>query len=310
MSTLRSRLAAAATAQHGLVDRSDLHAAGATPRQRRTLVGDGTLEVIGTRTFRVAGSPATADQAIMAACMETGGVASHRTAARLHGLSGPAAPTPEILVARPHHDYQRPGIRLHSTTWLPANEVTTVRGLPCTSVPRTLLGLAALVPREVDVDAVRDAVDVAVRDGVATMGWLWWHLERVRRRGRPGVHVIEEILRVRDGGSTTESWLEREMLRLLEEGGLPLPECQARVEQRGSFVARVDFLYPAERLIIEVHGYRHHSSRRELVADTHRRTELLLAGYRVLEFTFDDVVQEPRGVLKAIAAALSGRWAA
>lgn len=310
MNTLRLRLAKVAASQQGLVSRDDLRALEVTPRQRRTLVSDGSLELIGTRAFRMAGSPATPDQTLMAACIDTGGVASHRAAARLHRIGNLGEPRMEVLVARPRHDYQRPGVTVHSTTWLPASEVTSVRGIPCTSVPRTLLGLAALAPRQMEVDSVRDAVDVAVRDGVASMRWLWWHLEHVRRRGRPGVATMEKILCVRESGGITESWLEREMLRLLEDGGLPLPVCQARIEQRGSFVARVDFLYPAERLVIEVHGYQHHSSRSELMADARRRSELLLAGYRVLEFTFDELVQTPERVLKVVAAALSGLQAA
>jgi very-short-patch-repair endonuclease len=58
-------------------------------------------------------------------------------------------------------------------------------------------------------------------------------------------------------------------------------------------VARVDFTWPASRLIVEVNGHRSHSTREQLQRDEQRRTELTLIGYRVVVFTYDDVVGRP-----------------
>ncbi len=176
--------------------------------------------------------------------------------------------------------------------------------VPATSVARTVFGLAALVP-ELEAEQIRDVVDTAVRDGLASDPWLWWRLERLRCRGRNGVTVLEGILRDRAGRGRTESWLERELLGCLERGGLPRPVVQRTIRADGAFVARVDCCYPLERIVIEVNGHRSHSTRRQRNADAARVNRLQLAGHRVLQFTYDDVVRLPEMVVATVAEALA-----
>lgn len=186
----------------------------------------------------------------------------------------------------------------------------TVDGIPCLGVPRTLMTMAALVPHELSYDEVKGAVDEAIRLGIAHEKWLWWRLEKLRRSGRNGVRVFEQILESRAAGEVTESWLERETLEVLRAAGLPLPVCQARIERRGSFVGRVDFLYPTPRLVIEVSGYRWHRTAEQAAADAERRRHLTLAGYTVLEYTFHDVVSTPEVLVAEVTEALSRSVAA
>lgn len=308
---LRGKLAALARGQHGLVSRQDLAVSGAKPHQVRRLLADGTLEHLGPKAFRICGTPPSAEQAVMAACINSGGIACSRTAAWLHGIgSFLAGEPPEVLVDRRRFNYRRPEYRLRTTTWLPDRDVVQVRGIPCTNIARTLLGLAALVPRETSFDRVRGAVDEVIRDSKVAENWLWWHLERVRCRGRRGVANLESILNLRADGAVTESWLEREFLRLVEQAGLPIPACQARIDSRGAFAARVDFLYEDLRLVIEVSGYRHHSTREQMSADARRRADLVSAGYTVLEFSYDQVVKEPGYVVDRVRSALTRAEAA
>jgi len=296
--------------QRGLVTRADLHAAGVTKHQRLALVDEGSLVPLGRRTYRHAAAQLDDRGRLLAACLDTGGVASHRSAAWLHGLPGfVAGHPPEVLVASPHADYRVDLARVHTTTWLPTDDLVETAGIPCTSVARTLFGLAALVP-EVSADAVRGAVDDAVRLHLATDKWLWWRLEKLRCRGRNGVAVFETILSARSGGLVTESWLEREFLRVLAAAGLALPICQARIRARGAFVARVDFLYPEACVIIEVTGAIGHSTPAQRAADARRRNRLARLGYLLLEFTFEQVVQEPAVVVDELLMSLAERVAA
>lgn len=298
-------------AQHGLVTRADLATAGATRGQRRGFVARGLLVPVGRQTFRIGGSPPDARQIVLAACLDTAGVATCRTAAWLHGLSGFAGGSPpEVLVARPLFDYRSPIARVHTTTSLPIDDLVVIDGIPSVSVARTLFSLAALVPRELGLEIVRGAVDEAIRDGKARDRWLWWRLERLRCRGRNGVTLFEEILTRRMGGELTESWLERETLRVLEAGGLPVPVCQDRIDRRGAFVARVDFCYPGARVVIEVSGYRWHRTPEHLANDLARRRALTLAGYRVLEYSYDDVVTSSARLVAEVTEALGLRRAA
>jgi very-short-patch-repair endonuclease len=290
--------------QFGVIDRTGLASLGVTRSQLRGMRRAGVLLPIGTSTFRVAGTDdpwATT----MAAILEVGGVASHQTAARRHGLGRwPVLHHPHILVRRegtPRHGLDFASV--HTTTWLPADDLIEVDGIRCTSVARTLLLLAA--PRHGIADGhLRDLVDEAIRDDKATDAWLWWRLERLRRRGRSGIQRMEEVLNQRAGGQRTESWLERTFLALLAEHDLPLPRCQQRIDLRGAFVGRVDFVYEHRRLVVEVSGHEFHASRDQLARDALRRNQLQLAGYRVLEFTYDQIVREPHAVIGLLAEAL------
>ena len=253
----------------------------------------------------MAGSPGTVDQRVLAACLESGGVATCCTAASVHGLDGFAVgPVPDVLVTRARYDYRWPIARIHTTTWLPPEDIVLVGAIPTLGVARTLFSMAALVPAELTYERVRGAVDDAVRAGLAHDPWLWWTLERLRCRGRNGVSVFEAILATRAEGEVTESWLERETIRVLVGAGLPTPICQQRVRRKGAFVARVDFCYPDVRLVIEVSGYRWHRTRAQMESDLRRRRELTLAGYRVLEYSYDDVVTRPGRLIAEVSEAI------
>ena len=282
----------------------DLGELGVTVGVRRGLIARGELVPAGRRVYRIGGVAPTDHQQLQAFCLDTGGVASHRSAAWLHGLGG-FGPAPfEVTVARPLPGGAFGPGRVHTTTYLPVDDRVTINGVRSLSAARTLLSLASLVPGELTIDRVRGAVDEAVTIGLARDPWLWWRLEKLRRSGRNGVSVFEAILAERAGGQVTESWLERETLRVFRAAGLPPPVCQARIAARGSFVARVDFLYPGPKVVIEVSGYRFHRTKAQTIADAERRRALVLAGCIVLEYTYDDVVARPHAMVAEVERAL------
>lgn len=299
-----------ASSQLDLITRSQLHDAGLSKHALHRARRSGLLVPVGRRTFSLAGRPATFERRAMAACLDTGGVASHRTAAALHGLHG-FPPPQAIEVTIPHHRRHPTSdlATVHATTNLPADDLVEVGPIPCAGLARTFLMLAALVP-EVPADAIRTAIGDAAREGRVSDAWLWWRLEELRCRGRNGVSALEDILRRRQCLGPTESWLEHTFLERLEGAGLPLPQVQRRISRDGRFVGRVDALYPEHRLVIEVEGHRHHSTREQRAADESRRRQLVLAGYRVLVVTADEVVHHPDRVVADVAAALAERPAA
>ena len=296
-----------ARAQHGVLTRAQLSEGGVTRARLRTLVGNGVLVRAGRQTLVVAGAPSDPLQRVAIACFDTGGYASHRTAAWLHSIRGFQAPrVPEVSVGRHSYSYDNPQVNLHTSTNLTEDDLVTVAGIPCLSVARTLFSLASLVPI-IPSARVKGAVDDAVAARLAHDPWLWARLEAIRCRGRNGVRVFEQVLVERSGGAVTESWLERETLRVLANAGLPTPICQARIAPKGAFVARVDFLYPDHLVVIEVNGHAWHSTRDQVAADAARRRQLVLAGYLVLDFTYDDIVSSPQLVVTQVRAALVAR---
>ena len=296
-----------AARQHGLITRAQLSQVEGARGLWRGLVRAGVVEPVGRQTFRIVGAPRTDHQRVMAACLDVGGWASHRTGAWLHGSSGFAVPAlPEVVVGRRSFSYDHELCTVHTSTNLSADDLVVVDGIPVLSVARMLFSLASMVPA-LPYDRVKGAVDEAVARRIAHDPWLWARLEAIRCRGRNGVSVFERILVERSGGAVTESWLERETLRLIDGAGLPRPVCQGKIGSSGAFVARVDFVNPAERVVIEVLGHAWHSTRAQVGADAARRRRLVLEGYVVLDFTYDDVVHRPGEVVAQIAAALRTR---
>jgi len=305
------RISRAAEGQAGHVTRQQLIAAGLHPSTIARRSADGRLVPVGARTFRAPWAPRTPFGDVVAATLDTGGVASHWTAAWLHGVTEHRDEV-DVTVTRRGPMYERkrrfeeqPSVRVHSSTNLPAADVAVHEGVRVTSVARTGLGLAALVPHELDRKQLFDIVGKMVDQDLATDPWLWWLLAQRRCRGRNGVVELEAVLAARAKLGPTESWLEREVLRLLGEAGLPLPKTQRRIRRRGRFVARVDFVYEGSCVVIEALGYAHHRTRAQLRDDTMRANDLQLQGYVVLQFTFDQIVGAPRTMLASIEAALA-----
>ncbi|MGN6695195.1 MAG: endonuclease domain-containing protein [Aquihabitans sp.] len=244
---------------------------------------------------------------MLLASLDEGGPVSHRSSVELHGIPGVRGPVlPDVLTTRARRSNDSLVATVHSTTWLPKDDITTVDGIPCTSVARSLFNLAGLVPA-VDFEQVRGAVDEAIRLGKASDAWLWWRLEKLRCRGRSGVANLEAVLAARASGDITESWLEREFLRLVRDSGVPVPVCQRRIRSRGAFVARVDFFYEALGIVVEVTGANGHSSREQRASDATRRNRLGMEGLLVLEFTYDQVVGAPAEVIEELWRAIRGR---
>ncbi|HEX7134646.1 MAG TPA: DUF559 domain-containing protein [Iamia sp.] len=294
-------IAERAREQLGHITRTQLLEVGVTPSSLRTL-SNRFLEPVGFRTYRLAGTAPSWRGDVMAACLDTGAVASHRTAARLHGLGADlGGGVVELVTTRGPTRHRHPLATVHTTTDLPSDDLVHVGPIPCVGVARTFLMLAALVP-SVPQETIRTAIGDAAREGKVSDAWLWWRLEHLRCRGRAGVSVMEEILRTRQRFGATESWLEHTFLDLLDAAGLPLPKVQQRIGRKGSFVARVDCLYAHLDLVIELEGYDAHRARRS--EDERRRRQLVLAGKRVLVFTYEDVANDPVRVVADVAAAL------
>lgn len=68
----------------------------------------------------------------------------------------------------------------------------------------------------------------------------------------------------------------------------------------------VDFLWRAQRLIVETDGGAYHSSRRAIERDRRREADLVRAGYRVLRVTWSQIEHEPELVVLMLVAALAG----
>lgn len=181
-------------------------------------------------------------------------------------------------------------------------EVVEQDGLRCTDAARTLRDLARVLP----LGKAVVAVDSALRQGHVRPD----ELTLATAMGR-GAAALRRVAALTDplSGSVLES-----LLRVaLHEAGLPRPRTQYWVhDERGEQVARVDFCWPEQRLVVEADGFAFHSNRDDYRRDRVRLNELARLGWRVLRFTWEDVTQRPSHVAALVAACLrsSVAWAA
>lgn len=166
------------------------------------------------------------------------------------------------MTAETGHPGPRAGVMAHRTSDLPS---TRVRGLPVTTVERTLSDLAS----------------------------------DVRERARAEAEVRRLAPRGEDPPSLTRSEAERRLLSLLRRAGIPPDATNARL---GRF--EVDLLYRHPRLVIEVDGYAYHGHRLAFERDKVRDAELQAMGFRVLRVTWRQLMAEPEAVLVRVVRLL------
>jgi len=79
------------------------------------------------------------------------------------------------------------------------------------------------------------------------------------------------------------------VVRALLAAGLPDPVRQYEIWIDGELVARVDLAYPAERLAIELDGFRWHAGRGPFRSDRLRGNRIEAIGWRLLRAAPEDV---------------------
>jgi hypothetical protein len=175
--------------------------------------------------------------------------------------------------------------------------VTEVRGLRCTTGSRTLIDLAARLPRE----RLIAAVDSAICAGIAHRGNL--HDRAVALQ--PGRRGVQHIVAVTAPGAEGIFWssFERGFGTLVAGSDLPTPSYNARVEHNGrTFV--VDALWPG--VVVELEGLQFHSTPDQRRRDDERRNALAEQHLIVLVFAWAQLVESPGEVLSTVRAALAG----
>jgi very-short-patch-repair endonuclease len=182
------------------------------------------------------------------------------------------------------------GIVVHRMRRMEASDRSEVGGIPVTSLELTCLHLASLLSRRSFERAVLRAArrpEFRIEEAVALAA---------RSRGRPGVREFRAVVE-RDLTAELHSLseLETRFVQVLRHHGLPMPEINRDVE-----ALMVDAVWHEAKAIVELDGFAFHRLPRDLRNDNARTRRLVLAGYRVIRFVWDDVVGNPAGVAEAV----------
>lgn len=279
--------------QWGVVSRAQLLGAGVP----RTTLGDrvrsGHLLPLHPGVYAVGHARLRREGHWFAAVLAAGpgAVLSHRDAAGLHGLR--PANHIRVDVSTTGRARSTPKIAVHRTRSLDAQDITTVQGIPVTTVARTLVDLAGAVPR----DHLARVIKEAERQNVFDLTAVKAAMARTRGRRGPGHRALREAIAeyVALGLSATDSTLEDAFLRLLRDAGLPRPATNALIEG-----FRVDAVWRTHRIAVELDGWASHHTRHAFERDRTRDATLTAAGWRVVRFTYRQVTARPDDVTQTL----------
>jgi len=152
---------------------------------------------------------------------------------------------------------------------------------------------------------VERALEAALRLGLTSIRHLIGRLDAVAASGRNGVGVIRAVLRDRDPRLVpTASELESMLWQIISNSHLPRPERQFAISDRDGFIGRCDFVYPADRVVVEAQSALWHLQRDKWLSDMERRNRLTVAGWLVIEIPWVDIVLDPQKVIDRLDEAL------
>lgn len=202
------------------------------------------------------------------------------------------------------------GIPLIGEPWLVSPPDRTLRAR-CVRYPglSTVMreGLIVASPASTVIDLLRflrghEAVQVgraALQRRVVTLDLL--HSARARLGRVHGLHQLDVVIAELVEGTHAES--EHRFVTLLRDAGIVGWQANypVRIAMRQYFI---DVAFPRIRLAIEIDGRAHHSDSVAFQRDRRRQNDLVAAGWTVLRFTWDDLIDRPDEVLRRVLFAI------
>jgi hypothetical protein len=284
--TVDQRVDALAARQYGAIGHRQAKKEGMDDRKILRRRRSGRWVAAGRGVSVVAAVPSSPQQQVAIAILRVteGTVASHLTAAALHGICG--FPLRPHVTVPPGRNERVPGVQVHRSPLSP-EDITEAAGLPATTPARCLVDAASLVGD----DRLCDLVDTVLFRRLATVDDVLAAIRRASKRpGRTGLGRLERALEVWTPGAHPGSEAEMRLMRRIQGWGLPLPERQLVIrDENGRQVARVDGGYPPPRKVaMEYQGKEFHGPRHRAL-DDERRAKIEALGWTVIWVTSTDL---------------------
>ncbi len=268
----KERVALLARRQAGRVTRAQLRHLGVSDDAIHGWSRSGYLIRVLPRVYAVGHDIPTLEARLWEAVLYAGpgAVISHRSAAHWRELIRHPPQIPEV--STPHDRASITGrVRVFGRRAL---SPSSHNALPCTSVPHTVLDLAAVAPqlltRALAQLDYRRELDVG-------------SLERIAGCGRRGSVALRRALGAHQPLlAFTNSELEDRFVIWCERWGLPLP--RVNVALHGLVV---DAYWPQHSLVVELDGYANHASPAQLRRDRERDLLLRSHGLTVLRYGWE-----------------------
>jgi hypothetical protein len=286
--------------QHGVVAHWQLIDAGIGLGTVQRRAEGGLLIQVFQGTYAVGHQRISQEGRWMAAVLASGSgaVLSHGSAMALWGIRGASGPI-EVMRESGGVWRRRSGIRLHQTRSLPREHITLEKGIPVARVERALLDMAG----RLNTKQQERALVAADRNGHLN----WPELQRLVAcgRGKKGIGRLRGVaMEVDPRAVEARSPLEVDFLALCRNAEIALPQVNVFA---GPYL--VDFLWPAQRVVVETDGYTYHRDRPAFESDHERTVALTAAGYEVHRATHRMLAWNPDPFLSLVRHSLHKRTA-
>ena len=275
--------------QHGIVRGEQMREAGLTKDGVRRRTEAGWLVRLYDGVYAVGHTALTDKSHLIAAVYACGpeALAGYRSAGAMWGvLRGPQT----IEVTAPRGRKPKRGMTVHRSRLIHEEDRALVDNIPVTSLARTLVDLADILPEKQLASAVHEAEVQRLFD-----------LTQVRRvlerlPGRKGRHRLARVLSAyKDVQPFTRSRAERLVLEMCQDRGLPQPRTNTWIESQ-----EVDFYWPEAQLALEFDGRAVHRTTKAFHEDRKRDRTLAARGIHVVRATAKDELPELAEELRTI----------
>jgi very-short-patch-repair endonuclease len=287
--------------QHGVVGRGQLVGIGLSERAVEHRVAMGRLYPVARGVYAVGHGRISRLGRWMTAVLASGptAVLSHRSAAALWGIRGPAGGAVDVTI--PHRSTSSDRIRRHLAV-LPADEVTVCEGIAVTTAPRTIFDLAATSSVDRVEHDIRQVEYLRLYDRLSLIDVI------DRYPGRRGVRLIRETLsRIETlPGGRVRSPLEERFLPFLRRYDLSQPRLNDWI-MVGERRFQVDCHWAGTGQVVELDSWEAHGTRSAFREDRTRDRILGTAGYAVTRISWAQLDDEPEAVARDLRALLYKR---
>lgn len=272
------KLAVIAAKQHSAFTRQQARDAGLTEAAIRHRLKAGRWLSPYGGVYVLAGSMSTWEQRVMAAVLHLGGVASSITAARLLGIGGRFEGPVHVTLPSGQNRRKRRGIVLHQADLI-RTDIRQVGSIPVTAPNRTVVDLAASLPER----GLEAALDDTIQIGLTTIPSIDSYIADRNLGHNPGVKTLRKLLDDRAKGAMHKE-LERMFRRKLKAAGFPEPRRQFPLDGY-----KIDFVYLDQMVAIELDGLGGHFSAEQFRENKRRDNAIVLAGFDLFHFSWEDV---------------------
>jgi very-short-patch-repair endonuclease len=283
-------LADLAERQHGVVSRRQLIEAGWSTGAIEKRIRAGRMHPMQAGVYLVGHRLIQQQGRWMVAVLASGpdAVLSHYSAAALWRLRPTSRTTIDVTV--PHATRSSKRIRRH-VSQVPPDEVTSKDGIPVTTVPRTILDLAAIEPHHEVKRLLREMEFKELWDRLS----LWDLVERYPgRRGIRKVRAALEGLKDEPVGEQKNP-LEERFAPFCRKHRLPMPRFNVPI-QAGGKNYEADCHWPGTSQIVELDGWQAHGTKSAFREDKARDRRLAAAGYTVTHLTWNQLDDEAEAI--------------